>query len=95
MNEHFTLHVHAHNHHGVLPRILLLLSRRRLRIQGLQFFDVNPNRPAELQLDLDCEREDARQVSLQLQRIVEVTQVWMEHTPVEESVRAPGKLAAA
>jgi acetolactate synthase small subunit len=87
MQQHFTFHVRTHNEHAVLPRILLTFSRRRLRIDALQFFDLQADKPAELQIDLDCRAEQARDVLAQLRAIVEVTQVWSE--------TARSKLAAA
>ena len=87
MQQHFTFHVRTQNEPAVLPRILLTFSRRRLRIDALQFFDLQADKPAELQIDLDCRAEQARDVLAQLRAIVEVTQVWSE--------TARSKLAAA
>ena len=78
MKQHYTIRVHMHNEPAVLPRVLLTFSRRRLRIEGMQFFDVHASKPAEMQIDLDCAPEHVRDVLAQLRAIVEVTQVWAE-----------------
>jgi acetolactate synthase small subunit len=81
MHPHVTIHVRAHNHHAVLQRILLAFSRRRLRIQALQFFDLEAGQPAQMQIDLDCDPRHARDVVAQLGAVVEVVQVWQEQLP--------------
>ncbi len=91
MERHYTIHVHAHNDHGVLQRILLAFSRRRLRVRALQFLDRCEDRPADMQFDLDCRPEHARDLVAQLRAIVEVTQVWAE----ELEVQAPPRQAVA
>ena len=78
MNQHYTIHIHTHNEPAVLPRMLLAFSRRRLRIEAMQFFDLHAGKPAEMQIDLDCSPQHARDVLAQLGAIVEVTQVWAE-----------------
>jgi acetolactate synthase small subunit len=78
MTQHVTLHIHAHNQHSVLQRILLVFSRRRLRIDALQLFDLVPGQPAEIQVDLHCEDATRRDLVAQLRRIVEVNQVWSD-----------------
>lgn len=93
MTQHVTFHIHAHNQHGVLQRMLLLFSRRRLRIEALQMFDLKPDRPAEIQVDLACEESVRRDLLAQLQRIVEVSAVWSEVREAE--VEAPLELASA
>ncbi len=90
MERHYTIHVRARNDHSVLQRILLAFSRRRLRIQALQFFDVDPRRPAEMQVDLDCRPDHARALLAQLQGIVEVHHAWAdEAAPACEAEAAP------
>jgi len=88
MKQHYTIHLHAHNEPAVLPRVLLTFSRRRLRIEAMQFFDLRADRPAEMQIDLDCAPEHARDVLAQLRAIVEVTQVWAEPA-MQTSALAP------
>ena len=95
MNRHFTIHVHAHNDHAVLQRILLTFSRRRLRIRALHFFDLDERRPADMQVELDCSEEHARDVLAQLRAIVEVTQVWADEAPLAEAAAPPERLVAA
>ena len=95
MERHFTIHVRARNDHAVLQRILLAFSRRRLRIQALQFFDVDAHRPAELQVDLDCRPEDARAVLAQLQGIVEVQQAWVDEAVTGAAIADEPRLVAA
>ncbi len=93
MERHFTIHVHAHNDHAVLQRILLAFSRRRLRVRALQFFDVRDGQPADMQIDLDCMPEHARDVVAQLRAVVEVTRVWAEE--LQAAAPAAARRAAA
>ena len=95
MNRHFTIHVHAHNDHAVLQRILLAFSRRRLQLRALQFFDVCEGKPADIQFDLDCRAEQVRDVMAQVSAIVEVTQVWCEEIALDARTPARSRLAAA
>jgi acetolactate synthase regulatory subunit len=81
MSQHVTIHIHAHNEHSVLQRALLVFSRRRLRIAALQMFDLHPGRPAEIQVDVECDAATQRDLVAQLARIVEVVQVWSECAP--------------
>lgn len=78
MQQHYTIHIHTCNEPAVLPRVLLTFSRRRLRIEAMQFFDLHAGKPAEMQIDLHCDPEHVRDVLAQLRAIVEVTQVWAE-----------------
>ena len=89
---HHTFHARAHHAHAVLPRILLVFSRRRLRIEALQYFHLDAGADAEIQVDLECEPSMAAEVTAQLRRIVEVEDVWCEAV-VTDARRA--KLAAA
>jgi len=83
MERHYTIHLRTGNQHAVLQRILMAFSRRRLRIQALQFFDVDERRPAELQVDLDCRPDHARDLLAQLRAIVEVQHVWADEAPAD------------
>ena len=78
MAQHYTIHINAHNEPAVLPRVLLTFSRRRPRIEAMQFYDLHAGKAAELQIDLDCTAEHLRDVLAQLRAIVEVTQVRAE-----------------
>jgi len=95
MDRHFTIHVNAHNDHAVLQRILLAFSRRRLRIRALQFFDLDPARPAEMQFELRCLPEQASELVAQLRAVIEVTHVWSRETPAAEDPKPSTRLAAA
>ncbi len=75
---HHTIHLRAHHAHAVLPRIALAFSRRRLRILALHYFHLDEAATAEVQIDLDCERPMAMELTAQLRRIVEVSEVWCE-----------------
>ena len=77
-SSHFTLFVQLDNAHTVLQRILLVFSRRRIRIQGLQMFDVDRNRSAELQVDFESDADTVRDILSRLSRVVEVEKVWCE-----------------
>ena len=82
MDIHHTIHIKMFNAHSVLPRILLVFSRRRLRILALQFFDVFENTIAELQIDFDADTPAVADVVKQLDRIIEVQSVRAEsHEP--------------
>lgn len=95
MSQHVTIHIHAHNDHAVLQRALLAFSRRRLRILALQMFDLHAEQPAELQIDLSCSAETARELTSQLARIVEVEKVWFECYDELRSRDARGVLSSA
>lgn len=60
------------NAHALLPRVLLIFSRRRIRIKALHFDDVFGDKPAEMQIDVDCGTVIADQLVKQLNKIVEV-----------------------
>ncbi|MDX1512795.1 MAG: ACT domain-containing protein [Gammaproteobacteria bacterium] len=93
MNGHHTLHLRAFNAHAVLPRILLAFSRRRLRIQALQFYDVFGDAPAELQIDVEADPATVAVLARQLSRVVEVESVRAE--AVEDGVRTDTAQSAA
>jgi len=94
MNLHYTIYVHAHNEIGVLPRILLAFSRRRIKVQVLQFFDLESRRPADMQFEVDCDQPQVDALVAQLKRIVEVSQVWADETALDEAMTTPARLAA-
>ncbi|MCB1738863.1 MAG: hypothetical protein KDK91_00715 [Gammaproteobacteria bacterium] len=89
MSSHLTIHIRASNEHAVLSRILLVFSRRRLRLKALQMFDLDLARPAEIQVDLDCEPDTARDVLGQLRRIVEVMEVRAEPVRTQRAENDP------
>jgi acetolactate synthase small subunit len=83
MERHYTIHIRARNEHAVLQRMLLVFSRRRLRIRALQFFDVDDSRAAEMQVDLACRPDHVRDVVAGLRAVVEVRQVWAEEVSLQ------------
>ena len=91
---HYTIYGHAHNEIGVLPRILLAFSRRRIKVQVLQFFDLEARGPADMQFEVDCEQLQIDALIAQLKRIVEVSQVWADETALDEAMITPARLAA-
>lgn len=93
MNRHVTLHLHAHNEHAVLQRVLLAFSRRRLRIDALQMFDLHPDRPAEIQIDLRCDEATRADLHKQLARVVEVEQIWSEAVDARSADTPPLRVA--
>ncbi len=96
MSHHHTLHIRCFNAHGVLPRILLTFSRRRIRIQALQFFDVFENAQAELQIDIDADAKTIAKLVRQLDRVVEVHSVSAERRQVlPEDTESDSAQAAA
>jgi|GEM_PF-5322394 len=94
MHLHYTIYVHAHNEFGVLPRLLMTFSRRRVKVLALQFFDLEPRRPADIQFEVDCEPSQIDTLIAQIKRIVEVSQVWVDETAVDEAMTTPARLAA-
>ena len=94
MQPHYTIYLHAHNEHGVLPRILLAFSRRRIKVLALQFFDLEARRPADMQFEVDCEKPQLDSLLAQLKAIVEVSQVWVDETALDEAMTTPARLAA-
>lgn len=92
MNSHHTIHIRAFNAHAVLPRILLGFSRRRIRIQALQFFDVFGNGPAELQIDFDAGAAIVVDLVRQLGKVVEVQSVRIESR--ERKIESDGAMDA-
>lgn len=69
---HHRIQLRVFNAHALLPRVLLVFSRRRIRIKALHFHDVLGDRPAEMQVDVDCGTVIADQLVKQLNKIVEV-----------------------
>ena len=94
MNFHYTIYIHAHNENGVLPRILLAFSRRQIKVQALQFFDLEAQRPADMQFEVDCSPSKVDALITQLKRIVEVSQVWADEIVQDEAMSTPARLAA-
>ncbi len=95
MERHFTIRVDMHNDHAALQRILLTFSRRRLRIQGMHFYDLATGRPAELQLAIACSPERVAELVTALRAIVEVSNVWSEEAPSTQEAQPSTRLAAA
>ena len=83
MTRHTTIHLRGRAAHTLMPRVLMVFGRRRLRIQGLQYFDLDSMREAEIQIDLDCGDAARDEALRQLSRIVEVTRVWHETREIE------------
>ena len=72
--------------HAALQRVLLVFSRRRLRIEALHYA-LSPD-AAELHVDARCPAPEAGAVSAQLRRIVEVLAV-AEESDAEEVPVSP------
>jgi acetolactate synthase regulatory subunit len=73
-----TLNIHALNALGVLPRILLAISRRRLPVCEMHMVDPDRRGEAYIQITLNCEPDSAEQLSKQLRRIVELKEVFVK-----------------
>lgn len=95
MERHFTIHIDMHNDHAALQRILLTFSRRRLRIEGMHFYDLAAGRPAELQIAVACSPERITELVTALRAIVEVSHVWSEEAPATREEPSSTRLAAA
>ena len=89
---HFTIHLLIDNDHGSLPRILLQFARRQLKIQALHFFDLEPPRRAELQIDLDCPADAGQAIADELRRLECVSQALLENV-ASNPVQAPNQSA--
>ncbi len=88
MSEHHKIHATASYAPAVLPRILLAFSRRRQRIQALQYVDLGDEHEAEIQIDVDCEPAMARELVRMLERIVEIGTVWVQRADAHERANA-------
>ena len=69
-----TLKLSLENAPPVLSRIMLIFSRRRLRLFGMRFVDDDAA-VAELEVDIKCPPAMALDVEKQLRRIPEVASV--------------------
>jgi acetolactate synthase regulatory subunit len=99
MSTHCIVQLRLHNQPGVLPRILLAFSRRRLRVRALHFLDVDAGDRAELQIDFEATPDRAEEVAAVIRRVIEVSHLWLEigeatapaRSPTPEQVAAPNR----
>ena len=75
--------------------LLALLTALALAWRLDALYRLDPARPADMQFELACRPEQARELVAQLGNIVEVMHVWSEETPMAESATSPANLAAA
>ena len=88
MNPMVTIKLTAVNAMGVLPRIALLFSRRRLTISHLHMDHVEASGLAHLQISVRCDLDTAEQLSRQLRRLVELVEVCLHVDDVPRSAKA-------
>jgi acetolactate synthase small subunit len=89
MSTHCIVQLRLHNQPGVLPRILLAFSRRRLRVRALHFLDVGAGDSAELQIDFEATPERAEEVAAVVRRVIEVSHLWLEIGEAVAPAREP------
>ena len=80
--------LHALNDLGVLPRITLHFSRRRLKIDRFEMIDAGDQELARFNIVLGCDASTAAQLIKQLQKIVglkDISVSTMENTVYQES----------
>lgn len=80
----YTLHIHALNALGVLPRILSAISRRRMNVREMHMIDPEQRGEAYIQITLDCEADGAEQLMKQLRKIVELKEVFVNDGPMTQ-----------
>jgi acetolactate synthase regulatory subunit len=81
----YTLNIHALNALGVLPRILMAISRRRLPVREMHMVDPEQRGEAYIQITLDCAADSAEQLSKQLRKIIELKEVFISAGPLTQS----------
>jgi acetolactate synthase small subunit len=79
MNHTYTISLNAINGLGVLPRIALVFSRRRLKIGRLRMHESETHGLAHLDIVLDCDQKTTIRLIQQLRRIVEVADISVSH----------------
>lgn len=75
MKHTYTISLHALNGFTVLPRLALVFSRRRLKIERLEMVDSDNRGVAHFNIVLKCDGSMAEKLIKQIQRIVEVIDV--------------------
>lgn len=94
MTHSYTISLHALDSQTVLPRLALLFSRRRLKIDRLEMTDSwNPG-VVRFNITLRCRAEMADNLLKQLRRIVEITEIAIRETTVRQQARESLPLAA-
>ncbi len=88
MNPMVTITLTAVNAMGVLPRIALLFSRRRLTISHLHMDQVETSGLAHLQISVRCDPHTAEQLLRQLRRLAELVEVSLHADGVPRSAKA-------
>ena len=79
MNHTYTISLNAINGLSVLPRIALVFSRRRLKIDHLRMHESPIHGLAHLDIVLDCDQNTTVRLIQQLRRIVEVADISVSH----------------
>lgn len=88
----YTICLHALNDLGVLPRITLHFSRRRLKIDRFEMVDAGHQGLARFNIVLGCDAFTAEQLIKQLQKIIGLQDISVSlsaNTP-EGAVRQKG-----
>ncbi len=77
MSERYTLCVFSENSPGVLHRITTLFTRRKLNIESLTVSETEKSGISRFTIVVQTERELAYKVADQIQRIIEVSDVYV------------------
>ncbi|MFT5394006.1 MAG: acetolactate synthase regulatory subunit [Gammaproteobacteria bacterium] len=67
----------AQNAPSILPRICLVLSRRRITPLHLSFAVSDDAKSCTLEITIECDRNTANRLQAQLARVVELTDISM------------------
>ena len=76
----YTIRIHALNDLGVLPRITLHFSRRRLKIDRFEMVDAGDQGLARFNIVLGCDACTAEQLIKQLQKIIGLQDISLSTT---------------
>ena len=76
----YAICLHALNDLGVLPRITLYFSRRRLKIDRFEMIDAGEQGLARFNIVLGCDASTAEQLIKQLQKIIGLQDISLSTT---------------
>lgn len=88
MQESFNFTIRCLHAPTVLPRVALLFSKRRVKIERLEMYAQDNATQATFDLDAQCDAATAEKVAQQLRRIVEVSEVQIDAAELDYALRA-------
>lgn len=80
------IHLVMYGATALLPRVLLVFSRRRQRIKRLTYLDCENDSRVRMCVELRCDGQRAQEFSRQLLRIVEVIEARVETIELDSDV---------